>query len=93
VPDGTFDEIAIEAELVEYESIKKGVDMFANVGNYGALQPNQDNYQYKAIPIYKGIGISIPKGELPKGTWIKISIFTNTNIEIALSTRLISGLI
>ncbi len=59
--------------------------MYANVGNYGALQPNQQHYQYKAIPIYKGIGIDLAKEDLPKGTWIKLAIFTNSKADISLT--------
>lgn len=62
--------------------------MYVNVGNYGALMPNQDHYQYKAEPIHKGIGIDIAKADLPKGTWIKIAILTNPNVEIKLSTHI-----
>jgi hypothetical protein len=33
-------------------------------------------YEYKAISIKKGLGISISKEELTVGSWIKIGIYT-----------------
>lgn len=61
--------------------------MYANVGNYGALLPNQDNYQYKAVSVHKGVGINIDKEQLPKGTWIKIALFTNSKLSVTLSAE------
>lgn len=62
VPQSSFDEVRVEA-LIEAndDKIEKGVEMYANVGNYGALLPNQDNYQYKAVSVHKGVGINIDK--------------------------------
>lgn len=62
MPQSSFDEVRIEA-LIEAtnDKIEKGVEMYANVGNYGALLPTQDNYQYKAVAMHKGVGINIGK--------------------------------
>ena len=50
--------------------------MYANVGNWGALQPDQKNYQYRAEPPLSGIILDFPKEDVPVGTWIKISLFS-----------------
>lgn len=62
MPQSSFDEVRIEALFeASDEKVEKGVEMYANVGNYGALLPNQDNYQYKAVSMHKGVGINIGK--------------------------------
>lgn len=35
--------------------------MFANVGNSGALQPDQPNHQYQAVPVADGIALDLSK--------------------------------
>ena len=59
--------------------------MFANVGNSGALQPNQKSHQYKAVPIPRGISLDLPQDEVPAGTWVKLSIFTSQIVKMELS--------
>lgn len=55
---------------------EEGVVMYANIGNYGALMPSSDKFQYKAITLNweKSIGIIISKDDIPDGSWLKIAI-------------------
>lgn len=66
-----------------------GIELYANIGNSGALFPDKERNQYQAIPIYKGLGLNVNKEEAPVGTWIKLTIYSQPDVSLQLNAVLI----
>jgi hypothetical protein len=93
VPNQAFEELRVVLQFKPgtQESSPQGAEMYANVGNSGALQPTQEVHQYAAVTVLKGIALALSREEVPPGTWVKLSIFTASKMRLQLSAVLRQG--